>query len=150
MTRAKRMRVEGMICQVRISLTREELSQANLTGGLFQSLKQQIRTIRQNILGNATAKAAAFQPLKRSLETVLTRLSRTNARSKKSKKDIKKTRWYKDESDGCIDTWIEVIKLHFEERDLTERQKCSALSIKMEGTALNCVEAKKQYQRDTA
>ena len=25
----------------------------------------------------------------------------------------------KDESDGCIDTWIEVMKLHFEEEDLS-------------------------------
>ena len=55
----------------------------------------------------------------------------------------------KDESDGCIDTWIEVMKLYFEE-DLTERQECSALTSNLEGTALNCVMAKKQYQRDTA
>ena len=57
---------------------------------------------------------------------------------------------YKDESDGCIDTWIEVMKLHFEEEDLSERQECSALTSNLEGTALNCVMAKKQYQRDTA
>ena len=39
---------------------------------------------------------------------------------------------------------------NFEEEDLSERQKCSALTSKLEGTALNCVMAKKQYQRDTA
>ena len=61
-----------------------------------------------------------------------------------------KPRCYKDESDGCIDTWIEVMKLHFEEEDLSERQECSALTSNLEGTALNCVMAKKQYQRDTA
>ena len=33
---------------------------------------------------------------------------------------------------------------------MTERQECSALTSNMEGTALNCVMAKKQYQRDTA
>ena len=55
-----------------------------------------------------------------------------------------------DESDGCIDTWIQVMKLHFEEEDLSERQECSALTSNLEGTALNCVMAKKQYQRDTA
>ena len=46
--------------------------------------------------------------------------------------------------------WIEVMKLHFEEEDLTENQECSALNSNLEGTALNCVMAKKQYQQDTA
>ena len=42
------------------------------------------------------------------------------------------------------------MKLHFEEEDLTERQESSALTSKLEGTALNCVMAKKQYQWDSA
>ena len=63
---------------------------------------------------------------------------------------VKKPRCYKDESDGCIDTWVEVIKLHFEEEDLTEKQKRSAPTGNLEGTALNCVMAKKQYQRESA
>ena len=54
--------------------------------------------------------ATAFEPLNRSLETFLTRLSRTNERSEKSRRVFKKPRCYKDESDGCIDTWIEVKK----------------------------------------
>ena len=99
---------------------------------------------------DATAMATAFEPLNRSLETFLTRLSETNERSEKSRRVFKKPRCYKDESDGCIDTWIEVMKLHFEEEDLSERQECSALTSNLEGTALNCVMAKKQYQRDTA
>ena len=98
----------------------------------------------------ATSMATAFEPLNRSLETFLTKLSRTNERSKKSRRVFKKPRCYKDESDGCFDTWIEVMKLHFEEEDLSERQECSALTSNLEGTALNCVMAKKQYQRDTA
>ena len=49
-------------------------------------------------------------------------------------------------SAGYIDTWIEVMKLHFGEEDLSE----SALTSNLEGTALSCVMAKKQYQRDTA
>ena len=64
---------------------------------------------------DATAMATAFEPLNRSLETFLTRLSRTNERSEKSRRVFKKPRCYKDESDGCIDTWIEVMKLHFEQ-----------------------------------
>ena len=91
---------------------------------------------------DATAKATSFKPLKRSLETFLTRLSRTNERSKKSRRVFKKPRCYKDESDGCIDTWIEVMKLHFEEEDQSERQECSALTSILEGRALNCVMAK--------
>ena len=94
--------------------------------------------------------ATAFEPLNRSLETFLTRLSRTNERSEKSRRVFKKPRCYKDESDGCIDTWIEVMRLHFEEEDLSERQEGSALTSNLKGTALNCVMAKKQYQRDTA
>ena len=42
------------------------------------------------------------------------------------------------------------MKLHFEEEDLSERQECSELTSNLEGTALNCVMSKKQYQRDTA
>ena len=98
----------------------------------------------------ATLMATAFQPLNRSLETFLTRLSRTSERSEKSRGIFKKPRCYKDESDGCIDNWIEAMKLHFEEEDLTERQKCCALTSNLEGTALDCVMAKKQYQRHTA
>ena len=35
------------------------------------------------------------------------------------------------------------MKLHFEQEDLTGRQECSALTSNIEGTALNCVIAKK-------
>ena len=42
------------------------------------------------------------------------------------------------------------MKPHFEEEDLTQRQECSALTSNLGGTALNCVMAKKQYQRYTA
>ena len=99
---------------------------------------------------DATAMATAFEPLNRSLVTFLTRLSRTNERSEKSRKVFKKPRCYKNESDGSIDTWIEVMKLYFDEEDLSERQECSALTSNLEGTAPNCVMARKQYQRDTA
>ena len=94
----------------------------------------------------AKAMATAFEPLNMSLETFLTRLSRTNERSEKSRRVFKKSRCYKDEYDGCIDTWIEVMKLHFEEEVLSERQECSALTSNLEGTALKCVMAEKQYQ----
>ena len=79
----------------------------------------------------------AFEPLNRFLETFLTRLSRTNEPSEKSRRVFKKPRCYKDETDGCIDTWIEVMKLHFEEEDLSERQECNAFTSNLKGTALN-------------
>ena len=94
--------------------------------------------------------ATTFEPLNRSLETFLTRLYRTSERSEKSRKVFKKPRCYKDESDGCIDTWIEVMKHHFEEEDLTERQECGLLTSNLEGTALICVMDEKQYQLDTS
>ena len=87
--------------------------------------------------------ATAFEHLNRFLETFYTRLTKANERSEKSRRVFKKPRCYKDESDGCIDTWIEVMKLPFEEEDLSERQECSALASKLEGIALNCVMAKK-------
>ena len=94
--------------------------------------------------------ATAFEPLNRSLEIFQTRLYRTSERNERSRRVFKKPRCYKDESDGCIVIWIEVMKLHFEEEDFTEREECSALTSNLERTALNCVIAKKQYQRDTA
>ena len=92
----------------------------------------------------------AFETLNKSLETFLTRLSRTNECCEKPRRVFKNSRCYEDECDGCLDTWIEVMKLHFEDEDLSERQECSALTSNLEGAALNCVMAKKQYQRDNA
>ena len=94
-----------------------------------------------------TIDATSFEPLNWSLKTFLTRLSRSNERSEKSRRVFKKPRCYKDDSDGCIDTWIEVMKLNFEEQDLSERQECSAVTSNLEGTALNCVMAKKQFRQ---
>ena len=60
-------------------------------------------------LRDDTSMATAFEPLNMSLETFLTRLSRINERSEKSRRIFQKPRCYKDESDGCIDTWKDVI-----------------------------------------
>ena len=62
----------------------------------------------------------ATEPLNMSSETFLTRLSRTSERSEEFRRVFKKPRCYKVESDGCIDTLIEVIKLNFEAEDLTD------------------------------
>ena len=50
---------------------------------------------------------------------------------------MKKPKSYKGESDGCIGTWIEVMKLHFEEEGLSKKQECSARKIfECKGTRL--------------
>ena len=94
--------------------------------------------------------ASMFESLNRSLETFITKLSKSTERGERSRRTLKKPKSYKDESGGCIDTWIEVMKLHFEEESLSEKQECSALTSNLEGTALNCVMAKRDNERDSA
>ena len=61
----------------------------------------------------------------------------------KSSKSFKKPKEFKDDSDGCIDTWVEVMRLHLEQDNLNdERQACTAILSNLEGTALKCVVAK--------
>ena len=99
---------------------------------------------------DTTMYASMFEPLNRSLETFITKLSKSTEREERSRRTLKKPKSYKDESDGCIDTWIEVMKLHFEEENLSKKQECSALTSNLEGTALNCVMAKRANERDSA
>ena len=72
--------------------------------------------------------------------------------SNKSRKTFKKPKEFKDDSDGCIDTWVEVMRLLLEQDNLNdERQAYTAILINLEGTALKCVVAKKEEEeRDTA
>ena len=99
---------------------------------------------------DTTMYASMFKPLNRSLETFITKLSKSTERGERSRRTLKKPKSYKDESDGCIDTWIEVMKLHFEEENLSKKQECSALTSNLEGTALSCVMAKRANERDIA
>ena len=94
--------------------------------------------------------ASMFEPLNRSVEIFITKLSKSTERGERSRRTLKKPKSYKDESDGCIDTWIEVTKLHFEEESLSKKQECSALTSNLEGTALNCVMAKRANERNSA
>ena len=53
--------------------------------------------------------------------------------SGKSRKTFKKPNDFKDNSDGCIDTWVEVMRLHLEQDNLNdERQACTAILSKPE------------------
>ena len=98
---------------------------------------------------DTTMYASMFEPLNRSLETFITKLSKSTERGERSRRTLKKPKSYKDESDGCIDTWIEVMKLNFEEESLSKKQECSALTSNLEGTALSCVMAKRANERDS-
>ena len=62
---------------------------------------------------------------------------------------FKKTKEFKYDSDGCLDTWVEVMRLHLEQDNLNdERQACTALLSNLEGTALKCVVAEKEEERE--
>ena len=75
---------------------------------------------------DTTVYASRFQPLNRPLETFITKLSKSTERGEKSRRTLKKPKSFKDESDGCIDTWIEVMELHFEEENLSKKNKIAA------------------------
>ena len=53
---------------------------------------------------DTTMYASMFEPLNRSLETFITKLSKSTDRGERSRRTLKKPKSYKDESDGCIDT----------------------------------------------
>ena len=69
----------------------------------------------------------------------------------KRRKTFKKPEEVKDTSDGCIDFRVEVIRLHLEQDNPNnERQACTAILSNVEGTALNCMVAKKEEELDTS
>ena len=96
--------------------------------------------------------ASTGEMMNRTLEAFATRDTDSSDRGGgKSRKTFKKPKEFKDDSDGCIDTWVEVMRLHLEQDNLNdERQACTAILINLEGTALKCVVAKKEEDRDTA
>ena len=90
--------------------------------------------------------------MNRMLEAFATRNTDSSDRgSGKSRKTFKKPKEFNDDSDGCIGTWVEVMRLHLEQGNFNdERQACTAILSKLEGTALKCVVAKTEEERDTA
>ena len=88
------------------------------------------------------------EPLNRSPETFITKLSKSTERGERSRRTLKQPKSYKDESDRCIDTWIEVMNFHFEEENLSKKQEYSALTNNLEGRALKRIMAKMTNERD--
>ena len=109
-------------------------------------------TANSNAGPDAMTWANTWEMMNRTLEAFATRNTDLNDRREgKSRKTFKKPKEFKDDSDGCIDTWVEVMRLHLEQDNLNdERQACSAILSNLEGTALKCVVAKKEEERDTA
>ena len=119
---------------------------ANTTSGPGDS------TTYNNVGPDAMTWASTWEMMNRTLETFATRNTDSSDRGGgKSRKTFKKPKELKDDSDGCIDTWVEVMRLHLEQDNLNdERQACTAILSNLEGTALKCVVAKKEEERDTA
>ena len=119
---------------------------ANTTSGPGDS------TTQNNVGPDAMTWASTWEMMNRTLEAFATRNTDSSDRgSNKSRKTFKKPKEFKDDSDGCIDTWVEVMRLHLEQDNLNdERQACTAILSNLEGTALKCVVAKKEEERDTA
>ena len=126
--------------------------EADATSWIRFPTVRQVRSVPDltTVSQDTTIYASMFEPLNRSLKTFITKLSKSTERGEKSRTTLKKPKSFKHESDGCIDTWIEVMKLHFEEKNLSKKQECSALTSNLEGTALSWVMAKRTNERDRA
>ena len=109
-------------------------------------------TANSNAGPDAMTWASTWEMMNRTLEAFATRnTDSSDRREGKSRKTFKKPKEFKDDSDGCIDTWVEVMRLHLEQDNLNdEREACIAILSNLEGTVLKCVVAKKEEERDTA
>ena len=104
-----------------------------------------------NVAPDAMTWASTWEMMNRTLEAFATRNTDSSERgSGKSRKTFKKPKEFKDDSDGCIDTWVEVMRLHLKQDNLNdERHACTAVLRNLEGTALKFVVAKKEEERGT-
>ena len=85
-------------------------------------------TANSNTGPDAMTWASTWEMMNRTLEAFATRnTDSSDRREGKSRKTFKKPKEFKDDSDGCIDTWVEVMRLHLEQDNLSdERQACTA------------------------
>ena len=130
-----------------------EVTRTTVKGGASNSLRTPGYTsAHTGVPPDAMTWANTWEMMNRTLEAFATRNTDSSDRgSGKSRKTFKKPKEFKDDSAGCIDTWVEVMRLHLEQDNLNaERQACTAILSNVEGTALKCVVAKKEEERDTA
>ena len=78
--------------------------------------------------------ANTWEMMNKTLEAFATRNTYSSDRGgSKSRKTFKKPKEIKDDSSGCIDTWVEVMRLHLEEDNLNdERQAFTAIQSNLE------------------
>ena len=109
-------------------------------------------TTSNNARPDAMTCASTWEMMNRTLEAFATKITDSSERGGgESRKPFKKPKEFKDDSDGCTDTWVKVMRLHLEPDNLNdERQACTAILNNLEGTALKCVVAEKEEERDTA
>ena len=104
---------------------------ANKTSGPGDS------TTNNNVGPDAMTWASKWEMMNRKLEAFATRNTDSSERGgDKSRKTFKKPTEFKDDSDGCIDTCVEVMRLHLEQDNLNDkRQACTAILSNLEDTA---------------
>ena len=109
-------------------------------------------TTNNNVGPDAMTWANSWEMMNRALEAFATRNADSSERGGgKSRKTSKKPKEFKDDSDGCIDSWVEVMRLHLEQDNLINKiLACTAILSNLESTALKCVVARKEDERDTA
>ena len=128
-------------------------SNTNMKGGISNSTSAPgDSSTHKSVTPDAMRWASTWEMMNKTLEAFATKKTGSSDRgSGKFSKAFKKATYFKDDSDGCMDFWVEVMRQHLEQDNLNdERQACTAILINLEGTALKCVVAKKKEERDTA
>ena len=87
--------------------------------------------------------------MNRTFEAFATKSTESSERGgNESRKTFKKPKKFKDYSDGCNDTWVEVMMVNLEQDKLNDgRQAFKAILSNLEGTALKWVVAKKNKKK---
>ena len=81
-------------------------------------------TTSKNVGPDVMTWASTWEMMNRTLEAFATRNTDSSERGGgKSKKTFKKPKEFKDDSDGCIDTWVEVMRLHLEQDNLNDERQ---------------------------
>ena len=79
-----------------------------------------VSSTNTNVAPDAMTCASTWEMMNRTLEAFATRNTDSSDRGGgKSRKTFKKPKEFKDESDDCIDTWVEVMRLHLEQDNST-------------------------------
>ena len=111
-----------------LSVTREAAStapvgaKAIIKSGTANTTSDPVDSTTQNNVGPDTMTlASTWEMMNRTLEDFATRNTDSSDRgSNISRKTFKKPKEFKDDSDGCIDTWVEVMRLHLEQDNLND------------------------------